>query len=255
MPLTKDQIDEFKSKGFIVVKGLYDKAAMAKVSVHLDDLLKNEPAENTEAKYFEESPVTGENMLVRIEHFMGEHNAELSELVHAPQVIECLAELFGEPPVLFKDKINYKLPGCRADKLHQDQAAGWGRYCDFFITMLVAVDENRRENAAVSVMSSGNFERRLMTEEWQPLSDEDPPNFPEDEYMLLEVDPGDVVFFDPFVPHGSPANTSDKSRRNLFLTYNKLSDGDMRAKYYEDKWANYAPNKIDEVRTGDTFRV
>jgi len=36
-----------------------------------------------------------------------------------------LTNLFGEPPVLFKEKINYKLPGCRPDKLHQDQAAGW----------------------------------------------------------------------------------------------------------------------------------
>jgi len=30
----------------------------------------------------------------------------------------------------------------------------------------------------------------------------------QEEYTLLEADPGDVIFFDSYVPHGSPANTA-----------------------------------------------
>lgn len=94
-----------------------------------------------------------------------------------------------------------------------------------------------------------------MTEEWQPLTEDDPPYSPEEEYMLLEADPGDVIFFDPYVPHGSPANTSDRSRRNIFLTFNRLSDGDMRTRYYKDKWESYAPSESDDARPEDSFRV
>ena len=206
-------------------------------------------------KYYEKSPTTGEDVLVRIENVLGDHNPELTKLLVSPEAIECLTELFGEQPVLFKEKINYKLPGCRPDKLHQDQAAGWNAYCDFFITMGIVVDENRKENAALSFMSSGNYERGLMTPEWQPLSEDDPPYEPKEEYVLLEADPGDVIFFDSYVPHGSPANTSNRSRRNIFVTFNKQSDGDMRAQYYRDKWASYAPNQVDQARTGDSFRV
>ncbi len=255
MSLPEEQIKEFADKGFIVLKGFFDKAVMDKVSARLDELRDKEPAKNQEAKYYEKSPITGENILVRIENVLGDHNPEITKLLLPPKAIECLTQLFDEPPVLFKDKINYKLPGCRPDKLHQDQAAGWNAYGDFYITMGIVVDENRKENAALSFMKSGNYEKRLMSEEWRPLSEADPPYQPEDEYVLLEADPGDVIFFDSYVPHGSPANTSDRSRRNIFLTFNRQSDGDMRAKYYEDKWASYAPNVADDARSADKFRV
>jgi len=255
MALTEEQMKEFKNKGFIVLKRFFDKVTMERISACLDGLRDKQPGRRQEAKYYERSTITGENILVRIENVLGDYNAGLTELLLAPEAIECLTQLFGEPPVLFKEKINYKLPGCRPDKLHQDQAAGWNRYCDFFITMAIAVDENRKENAALSFMTSGNYERRLMTEEWQPLREDDPPYSPEDEYAVLEADPGDVIFFDAYVPHGSPANTSNRSRRNIFLTFNRMSDGDMRAGYYADKWASYAPNKADAARSEESFRV
>ena len=255
MSLTEEQMKEFTDKGFIVLKGFFDNTVMDKVSAHLDELRDKEPGENQEAKYYEKSTITGENILVRIENVLGDHNPELGELLIPPKAMDCLTQLFDEPPVLFKEKINYKLPGCRPDKLHQDQAAGWNAYGDFYITMGIVVDENRKENAALSFMKSGNYEKRLMSEEWHPLSEADPPYQPEDEYVLLEADPGDVIFFDSYVPHGSPANTSDRSRRNIFLTFNKQSDGDMRARYYEDKWASYAPNVANDARSADKFRV
>ena len=255
MQLSNEQIKEFGDKGFIVMKGFFDRATMDNISSHLDELRDKEPAEGEEAKYYEKSPITGENILVRVENFLGDHSPEFSELLLPPKATECLSELLGEEPVLFKEKANYKMPGCRADKLHQDQAAGWNAYGDFYITMGIVVDPNRKENAALSFMNSGNYEKKLMSDEWQPLSEDDPPYAPEDEYVLLEADPGDVIFFDSFVPHGSPPNTGDKSRRNIFLTFNRKSGGDKRAQYYKDKWSNYAPNQSDNARSKESFRV
>lgn len=255
MFLTDEQVREFRDRGFIVLKGFFDKEAMDKLSAWLDALSEKKPEEGDEAKYYEKSPVTGDNLLVRAEHILGDHNPEITELLLPPKVMECLTQLFGEPPVLFKEKVNYKLPGCRADKLHQDQAAGWDKYGDFFVTMAIIVDENRTDNAALSFMKSGNYEKRLMTAQWQPLSMDDPPYQPEDEYMVIEADPGDIVFFDCYVPHGSPPNTSNKSRTNIYLTFNKQSAGDMRHQYYADKWASYPPNIIEDARSGDSYRV
>jgi 2-aminoethylphosphonate dioxygenase len=257
MQLNEAQIEEFTSKGFIVVKGMFDGDAMTKVSTWADELQEKQPIEGGEAKYYEQSVLTGEDVLVRIENVVGEEiNPAMTSLLVSPEVTDCLSQLLGEAPVLFKEKINYKLPGCRADKLHQDQAAGWNVYTDFFITMAIAIDANRFKNAALSFMSSGNYPHDdLMTEEWQPITKDDPPYQPADEFSLLEADPGDVIFFDSYVPHGSPPNTSDQSRRNIFLTFNRASAGDMRAKYYADKWASYAPNKAGEGRKAAAFRV
>ena len=243
--LSKQRIAEFKSKGFIVVKEFFDAEDIKRISAYLDDLRDQEPEPGNEAMYYETSPTTGESILVRIENVVGTENSQFSDPLITDEVEACLAELLGDAPVLFKKKINYKLPGCRSDKLHQDQAAGWNAYCDFFITMAVPVDENRRDNAELSFMSSGNYERFLMTAEWQPLSENDPPYEPADEYALLEADPGDVIFFDSFVPHGSPANTGNRSCRDVFLTFNRLSDGDMRASYCADKWATLQMRRTD----------
>ncbi len=255
MILSNKQVKTFAEKGFIVMKGFFGAAEMETVSAWLDELRDTRPAPDREAKYYEKSTITGEGILVRVENVLGDHNPELTRLVIPPKAIQCLTRLFGEPPVLFKEKINYKLPGCRPDKLHQDQAAGWNPYADFFITMGIVVDANRKENAALSFLNSGNYDRALMTADWQPLTEDDPPYSPADDYVLLEADPGDVIFFDSYVPHGSPANTGDRSRRNIFLTFNRQSDGDMRARYYRDKWASYAPNVAADARPEASYRV
>jgi ectoine hydroxylase-related dioxygenase (phytanoyl-CoA dioxygenase family) len=255
MPLTEKQMRAFNDIGFTVVKGLFSPDEMVEISAWADGLRDKQPSPGEEAKYYEVSPITGDNLLVRIENVIGDHNRAVSDMLISDKTKECLAQLLGEPPVLFKEKINYKLPGCRADKLHQDQAAGWNAYGKFYITMAIAVDENRLENGALSFMCSGNYEKVLMSEEWKPLTEDDPSYLPADEYVLLEADPGDVIFFDAFVPHGSPANTGTRSRRNIFLTFNRESDGDKRARYYRDKWANYPPNQEGEARKDRSFRV
>ena len=55
------------------------------------------------------------------------------------------------------------------------------------------------------------------------------------ELQPLDSSPGDVIFFDWRCPHGSDRNVSDHSRRILYATYNRASEGDNRRKYYEDK--------------------
>lgn len=255
MALAADQVREFNDRGFLVLKGFFGKAAIGKISAWLDEMRRRPAHEGPEARYYEISPVMGESMLVRVEHFLGHQNLHLTQLLIPARAIDCLTELLGEPPVLFKEKVNYKLPSFRADKLHQDQSAGWNAYGDFFITMCIAVDENRKDNAALTFMKSGNYLRSLMAPEWQPLTQQDPPYSPPDEYVLVEADPGDVIFFDSYVPHGSPPNTGTRSRRNIYLTFNRRSAGDLRARYYADKWAIYPPNNPQQARDSDAYRV
>ncbi len=118
MPLTREQVTEFKEKWSIVIKGFFGPPEMAKISAWLDELRDKQPAGGEEAKYYETSPISGENFLVRIENVIGDHNRAASDLLIADRAREYLDQLLGEAPVLFKEKINYKLPGCRPDQLH-----------------------------------------------------------------------------------------------------------------------------------------
>lgn len=250
-----EAVAAFNDKGFVTASGLYGAAEVQRISDWLDKLKDSDGSENEIATYFEASPINGETVLVRAEYLLGDHNPEMTKLFLKDEVMQALTDLLGDKPVLFKEKANYKLPGCRSDLLHQDQAAGWGTYSDFFITMLVAIDENRIDNAAVSFRDAGDHKLELRGPEWEVLSEEEPPFKPEGEYRVVEAQPGDVVFFDCYVPHGSPANTTDSPRRNIYLTFNRASDGDKRMAYYEDKWKNYPSNTRSEARDRSTFRV
>jgi ectoine hydroxylase-related dioxygenase (phytanoyl-CoA dioxygenase family) len=255
MSLDDSQLSEFNEKGFTAVRGLYSAADIQAISAWLDELKESDGSENEIATYFEASPITGETVLVRAEYLLGGHNSAMTALFLKEETMEMLAQLLGDTPLLFKEKANYKLPGCRSDLLHQDQAAGWGTYSDFFVTMLIAIDENRIDNAAVSFRDAGDHHLALRGPEWEVLSEEEPPFKPEDEYRVVEAAPGDVVFFDCYVPHGSPANTTDSARRNIYLSFNRAADGDQRMAYYEDKWKNYPSNTRSDARDRSTFKV
>jgi 2-aminoethylphosphonate dioxygenase len=255
MPMPAAQIAEFNTRGFIVVPGVYNADEIRRVSDWLDELCASDGHDNEVATYYEASPSSGETVLVRAEYLLGKHNPAMTSLLLKPGVITALHDLLDDEPLLFKEKANFKLPGCRSDLLHQDQAAGWGRYSDFFITMLIAVDENRLDNAPVSFRDAGDHELKLLGPEWEVLSKEEPPTLPEAGYQIVTAKPGDVVFFDCYVPHRSPANTTSAPRRNIYLTFNRKADGDQRMAYYNDKWENYPPNTRDSARDRSSFRV
>ena len=57
----------------------------------------------------------------------------------------------------------------------------------------------------------------------------------------LETRPGDLVLFDSYVPHRSGPNRSDRPRRAFYVTWNRASEGDRRADYYERKRRVFPP--------------
>jgi ectoine hydroxylase-related dioxygenase (phytanoyl-CoA dioxygenase family) len=255
MTLSDTQVTEFNDKGFVVVPGMFGAEEVQAVSAWLDQLKDSDGTEDEIATYYEASPTTGETVLVRAEYLLGDHNPEMTSLFLKDDFKQAVAKLLGDEPRLFKEKANYKLPGCRSDLLHQDQAAGWGTYSNFFVTALIAIDENRLDNAAVSFRDAGDHKLELRGPEWQVLSDEEPPFKPESDYRVIEAAPGDVVFFDCYVPHGSPANETPAARRNIYLTFNRAADGDQRMAYYEDKWQNYPSNTRNDARDRSSFKV
>jgi len=145
----------------------------------------------------------------------------------------------GEEAVMFKEKINYKLPGGGEFKPHQDAQAGWGQYGHtFHISVLITVDPSDMQNGCLEVVR-GRHKDGLLGPEWAELGDE---VVKEMKWEEVPTGPGDVLFFDSFVPHRSGNNLSSRPRRALYATYNKLSEGECRARYYQDKRLSFPPD-------------
>ena len=234
--------------GFLVVRGFFDDRQMAQILDWTEALEHSPEAPGQHWVYHEQSLTDpAQRVIQRIENFCPYH-AGLDSLVRQGSLPRWTQALMGEPVVLFKDKINFKKPGGPGFKAHQDQQAGWGRYADLFVTALVTIDAATLENGCLE-MVAGRHRDGLIGAEWRPL-DEDGL-----ELIAVPTQPGDVIFFDSFAPHASKPNFTSLPRRILYLTYNRLSEGDHRGAYYAEKHAAFPPD-VERVAGVDyVFRV
>jgi ectoine hydroxylase-related dioxygenase (phytanoyl-CoA dioxygenase family) len=165
-------------------------------------------------------------------------------------MLAVLAELYGGPARLFKDKLIFKPPGARGYDLHQDYIA-WPNFPRSFITAAVAIDPCGPSNGCTVVYSGQHLRGCLSPEdgEYHPLP---PETVDESTAVPLELAPGDVAFFGCFMPHRSAPNASSRWRRLLYLSYNAASDGgDRREDHYREflawlrkKYAEYGKTNV-----------
>ena len=244
-------LEAFRRDGFVMVPGLFDEEEMRRISAWTDELQGQPEAPGRCMMYFEPSLLRpGERVLQRIENFCPFH-AGLAALCDGDKLRGFASRLFGEPAVLFKDKINFKLPGGDGFKPHQDQQAGWSAYADLFITAMVSIDATTAGNGCLE-LAAGHHTRGLVGDEWTPLTADDMRRM---EARPVPTQAGDVVFFDSYTPHASAPNLTSERRRVLYITYNRRSAGDHRQRYYADKRKNFPPDiERDPTRTY-TFRV
>jgi 2-aminoethylphosphonate dioxygenase len=250
-PRPEARVDAFRRDGFVMVPGLFAAEEMREISAWTDELQAMPERPGHVMMYFEPSLLRpGERVLQRIENFCPFHPS-FAALCDGDKLCGFASRLFGEPAVLFKDKINFKLPGGDGFKPHQDQQAGWSTYADLFITAMVSIDATTEENGCLE-LCAGQHTRGLLGDEWKPLTDEDMRRLGA---RPVPTRPGDTVFFDSYTPHASGPNLTDERRRVLYITYNRRSAGDHRVRYYADKRASFPPDiERDPTRTY-TFRV
>ncbi len=161
-----------------------------------------------------------------------------------------LSALYGDEACLFKDKLIFKPPGAKGYGLHQDWIA-WTGFPRSFLTVLVPLDEADADNGCTQVFPGYHQQGSLTPEDGQyhelPASLID-----EARGVYLELAPGDLAVFGGFTPHRSAPNRSTRWRRQLYLSYNKHSDGGrQRAKHYEEfhrwlrvKYAEHGKNNV-----------
>ena len=239
-----EQIKQFNREGYTVKRNAFDADSIQLIDRWADELLAMPEMHACHWVYWETSrKEPGRKIVSRIEKTSPFHDGFrlLTEVLKAP-----VRQLLGEEAMLFKEKLNFKFPGGDGFKPHQDSQAGWDAYADFFVSALVSLDEATPENGCLQIV--GNYRHRGLFRSWQPLSEEDMAGM---ELVDLPTKPGDVVFFDSFVPHASQPNRTDRPRRIFYATYNRKSAGDHMARYYADKHKTYPPD-IDR-RAGETY--
>jgi hypothetical protein len=248
--LSKEQIHSFHRDGFLLLRGFFQPDEALEIAQWADELAGLPETPGKQMMYFESSKTNGARILNRIENFYPYHQS-FRDLLDSARLRESSGQLFGEEAVLFKEKINFKLPGGDGFKPHQDVAAGWSRYGTLHISALLCIDEATIENGCLELVR-GFHSRGMIGHEWTPLSEADLGGMRFEPYP---TQPGDVIFFDSYAPHASGPNLTEKRRRLLYATYGKVSDGDQRERYYSDKRQSYPPDCERQAGKDYVFRV
>jgi hypothetical protein len=249
--LSEDQIDAFRRDGFVFVPGFFDAREITAITAWTDEVAAWPEEPGRHMVYYEDSLTTpGARVVQRIEDLTPYHEG-FRKLYADGRLTGAVGDLLVEPAVLFKDKINFKMPGGDGFKVHQDAQAGWNVYASYYITALVGIDAARAENGCLE-LAAGWHDRGLIGDEWRPLSEAE---IAEMNFVAYPTAPGDAVFFDSYAPHRSGPNLTDFARRVLYVTYNRASEGDHRARYFADKRKSFPPDIERTPGEAYVFRV
>lgn len=181
----------------------------------------------------------------KIEHLHGAGRFE--EIAAALQLL--VSDLMGEPYVLFKDKINNKRQGLGRFDWHQDFESYRHYAPTYHVTAMVSLTPSTQQNGCLSFakryrecIGAEDVVARVGDNVLLRYSAEGPNcgNVDIDlagrfEAEALETQLDDIVFFDSFVPHYSSINSGAEDRLALFLTFNRLSEGQWYPDYYNIK--------------------
>jgi 2-aminoethylphosphonate dioxygenase len=245
---TVDDVARMRRDGYLVVRNFVSPHQLAEL-LQWTAQLEGAPEVSGGHWVYREDSVTapGRRVIQRIENFCPYHTG-FDRFIRDSALIRWTGALMGAPVVLFKDKINFKMPGGAGFKAHQDQQAGWTVYAPLFVTAMVTLDAATLENGCLEV-SAGRHREGLIGEQWKPLEEQGL------NLQAIPTGPGDVIFFDSFVPHASKPNLTDSPRRILYITYNLASEGDHRERYFADKHASFPPDIDRDREKTYVFRV
>jgi len=239
---------KMESDGYVVIRRFFDSAEVARIARWTEALAAAPEISGRQWVYHEASMTEPDRRVIqRIENFCPFHGG-FSDLIEHGALRHWAAALMGGPVALFKDKINFKMPGGAGFQPHQDQQAGWSQYAPLFLTAMVSIDPTTATNGCLE-MAPRIGGAGLMGEEWTPL------DAAKLTLQPLPTAPGDVIFFDSMVPHGSKPNLTDTARRVLYLTFNLAAHGDQRSRYFADKHAAFPPDIDRDPGQSYVFRV
>lgn len=227
--------DFYEQEGYLIARTVFDSfrieqlaADASRIKVDYANLIDT----NNRRCRWQDNVLTGECQFDAFDPIL-----DLSELVkqlaYDPQLKELLAEIYGEPACLFKDKLIFKEPGAKGYALHQDWIA-WERFPPSFLSVVIPLDRTDESNGC-TVVYPGYHRQGPLTSKDGAYHELPAETVDEANAIPLELELGDIAIFSGFTPHRSQANLSQDSRRQIYLSYTKHSEGgELREQHYQD---------------------
>jgi ectoine hydroxylase-related dioxygenase (phytanoyl-CoA dioxygenase family) len=252
-PVSPAMKRQFDAQGYLILRGVFAAAEVAAAAEEADRLLEEYrgliDTNNIRCRW-QNHVLTDECLFDAFDPVI-----DLGPVCHRlatdARVLEVIGALYGERACLFKDKLIFKPPGARGYDLHQDYIS-WKSFPRTFVTAEIAIDPADPENGCTEVFPGYHHNGYLSPTDGDyhplPVAAVD-----ESRAVPLALAPGDVGLFGGYVPHRSGPNRSERWRRQLYVSYNAMSEGgDCREAHYREFHA-WLKVKYAEYGKTDTY--
>jgi phytanoyl-CoA hydroxylase len=218
--LTDEQKQQFCDEGYLIIRGLFKKEVkellenfmMLHAGEPLPGFAKPLSAEEAKGDVLKQFP--------RMVHPHRVNDIAMTYMLH-PKVMNILTDLFQEEPLAAQSMFYFKPPGAKGQALHQD---------NFYlkvepgtcIAAWTAIDSADEDNGGLVVVpKSNNFDLECphLADTEQSFTKTEV-NVP-DGYAIqhINMDAGDVLFFNGSMIHGSYPNRSKDRFRRAFICH------------------------------------
>jgi len=222
---TDEHVTFFRDHGYLVMNNAFNRSEVAAALDGLLDLIDGKNPEfrglQLEASARRLLPTVSREQkqdLVRKLHHYVNYDTRLKAIAEHPQLLHAVGRLLEAQPSLLADQAMLKPPLIGREKpWHQDQAFFNVPVAARVVGAWIALDEATPENGCMHILPDRHrqpiihFQRR----DWQ-ICDE---QIATDEVMAVPLQPGGLLFFDSYLPHGTPVTHSSQRRRALQLHY------------------------------------
>lgn len=250
--LTPEQFEQFDTTGHLIIKGFYGLDEVALLNETFMEIHRNGPVPG----FFTPKTAAEANgdplkMYPRIMHPHRFNDVALEFLLDA-RLKPVLIDLFGEEPLAAQSMLYFKPAGGRGQALHQD---------NFYLNVdpgtciaaWLALDDVDLENGCLEVVPGTHKMDLFCPEEADTavsFTREYVPPPPGLKKVPVLMEPGDMLFFNGTLVHGSGPNASaDRFRRSYICHYIGRS-ADRMAEWYRPILTFDGEDVVIDVNTG-----
>ena len=216
--LTEEEVENYKQQGYVVPKWRYPAKSIEMMQRLVQELIEANP------DHYQEQLVCPHLPQGATKPMVSERHQDFLNLAMEEGVRKILGQILGPDVLLWGSQLFCK-PAAVGMEIpwHQD-GAYWPIRPLANISAWIAIDRVRRENACLKVIPgshlSGLKPHQIDSRKNLALDRTvNPEHLNKEEAVDIELDPGELVFFDVYLMHGSNANTSGERRAGLVYRY------------------------------------
>ena len=222
-------IAEFRENGYRLIRGLLDETEIEGLRAGVPDLLQGKDEEDGMHREREKGGAVRQV-------FLGHrHHPTYKALIRNPKILEPVQQLINNDTYIFHSKLNVKEAFEGTVWLwHQDYGYWmWDGIGPNLMSAMVIIDKATPNNGCVMVVAGSHKRGRIEHEadtvttsykQWCIPPDDLKAVIREEDIIHITGEPGDVLFFDCNLIHGSGHNMSPLPRNTFIAVYNNIDN-------------------------------